>query len=1241
MVWLLAGGALSAQNWTDGPGYRCRPLAPSLPGKTGFALLSAAQTGVTFTNSLPSSRSLTNTILPNGSGVAAGDIDGDGLCDLFFAGLGGGSRLYRNLGQWKFEDVTTASGISCGQLEATGTLLADIDGNGTLDLLVNSLGRGAHIFLNDGKGRFTHSPGVLNPGRGGTSLALADTSGNGRLDLYIANYRLSTILDAPGTKFTLKMVNNEMRVASINGRPPTDPEWTNRFRFTVETDAQGLRRWGREELGEPDLFLRNDGRGNFQEVSWTGGAFLDEEGRPRTSAPLDWGLSALFRDFNQDGNPDLYLCNDFRTPDRFWLNDGHGHFRPAPANALRLTSFSSMGADVADLDRDGWDDFMVVDMLSPDHQRRLMQRNSMLPENTASGAGGMRAQYPRNTLFRNRGDGTYSEVAQHAGLEATDWSWAPLFLDVDLDGLEDLLVPNGFERDNMNEDAKARIQQAVPPGQVRTPGDLALRALFPRLATANLAFRNLGDWRFEEAGRQWGFHAATISQGACLADLDNDGDLDVVLNNMNEAAGLYRNETAAPRVAVRLRGIPSNTRGIGARISVTGGPMAQSQEIMCGGRYLSCDDAMRMFAGGASSNRLRIEVRWRGGKRSVIAGAAPNRIYEIEESGASADSAARAAPPSAIPLFADASRRLPHTHQDQPFDDTQRQPLLGKRLSQLGPGTACWDMNGDGIEDLIIGSGKGGAPACFLSDGRGGFSRASQPSWTGRQVLRDQAGIAGWGRGGLLIASANYEDGGMNGGAVFLFNGSNPVAAERAPLWQSSLGPLAAADYDGDGRLDLFAGGRVIGGQYPAAASSRLYRGNGDGSLELDEPNTGRLGQTGLASGAVWSDLDGDGWPELVLACEWGSPQLFRNDRGNLAEIDPPVTLAGGFTPPGGAPDRLSQFTGWWNGVTTGDFDGDGRMDIAASNWGSNTRFERYRARPLRLYYGDFAADGIMQCIEAAWDALSQRYAAIQPLDSVRRAVPFLTARFPTHLSWAQARIEDLMLEGGGTMRMAGARWLETTVFLNRGDRFEARVLPLEAQLAPAFGISAADFDGDGREDLFLSQNFLAVQSEMGRYDAGRGLLLLGDGTGSFRAVDGIESGILLYGQGAGTAVCDFNRDGRADLAACQNSGETRLFLNQRGKAGLRVSLQGPESNPYGIGAQVRLIYQQGRGPSREIHAGAGYWSQDSPVLVLGAEQEPARVWVRWPGGRVTDTPLPRGAREASVNVAGEVRATP
>ncbi len=1174
-------------------------------------------TQVSFTNLLPESRFLTNQILPNGSGVTAGDIDGDGRCDLFFSGLGGGSRFYRNLGNWKFEDVTERAGVACPDMDATGALFADVDGNRSLDLLVNSIGGGTRLFINDGHGHFTRSSQVLNPGGGGTSLALAAPFQPGELALYIANYRVSALMDAPGTHFNIKMVNGKPLVAAIDGKPLTNPEWTNRFRFKFNTSGGGRMKFGYEELGQADFFCAIRAKGQFSPVAWTSGKFLDESGKALVEPLYDWGLSVMFRDFNGDAQPDLYLCNDFNSPDRFWLNDGRGHFQLAPNNALRCTSLAAMAVDVADLDRDGQDDFLVVDMLSRSHHRRLTQRNMLRTDTAQASESSNRPQFPRNTLFMNRGDGTYAEIAQYAGLEASEWSWGPIFLDVDLDGYEDLLVPNGFQRDNMNVDIQNRIKQAHA-GKVSSREELALRGLFPRLDTENLAFRNLGSFRFEESSKAWGFDTPAISQGACLADLDHDGDLDVIVNNLNGVAGLYRNDTVAPRVAVRLKGVAPNTQGIGARITVTGGPVTQCQEMICGGRYLSGDECLRVFAAGDVTNRLRIVVAWRSGKQSIVEGALPNSLYVIDEATAGAAPAeVKKTPPPA--WFEDVSPKLNHRHQSVTFDDFERQPLLPKRYSRFGPGIAWWDLDGDGQEDLVIGAGQGISSGWFRNNSQGGFDAKNATAWTPPN-MREQTGLVGWQPGSVLIACANYQDAQVSGGALHFYSVGTNQPIEMGDAWDASAGPVAAADYDGDGNLDLLIGGRIKAGRYPTAASSRLYR-QAKGKLVLDDANSSLLANVGLVSGAVWSDLNADGWPDLLLACEWGPIRVFQNQHGALKEVTREL--------------GLDKFAGWWNGLNTGDFDGDGRLDVVASNWGQNSKYEYRRQKPLRIYYGDFNNDGGVAFLESLYEPAMGQYAPLRMLDAATRAMPYLAERFSTHQAWAEASIADALKDHDSQAAFLEANWLETTLFLNRGDHFEARPLPFEAQLSPAFAVCVADFDGDGREDLFLSQNFFAVDGDTSRYDAGRGLLLRGDGQGGFRAVPGQESGVKIYGEQRGAAVADYDGDGRVDLAVTQWQEETQLLHNCQAKPGLRVALQGPPGNPRGFGAILRLKFGEKLGPAREIHGGGGYWSQDSPTQILATPEPPTQLWVRWPGGLEKTYEVPVGAKEIRVKIDG------
>lgn len=1193
--------------WQNDKGYRSRPASFSTSSSAGFTLQPSRQTGLRFTNSLIPARSAANQNLFNGSGVALGDYDGDGWCDIYFCDLGGTNLLFRNLGNWRFQDVTREAGVSCPGQTSTGAVFADLNGDGWLDLLVTSMGGPNACFINQGDGHFTNvtaSAGLISR-LGSTSMALGDINGDGTLDLYVANYGVNSIIRSGGA----------LNVATgPDGKPIVRGRYAQRVKIIDGTMY---------ELGEPDALYLNDGHAGFKPVSWTDGTFLDEHGQPLSALLWDQGLSVVFRDLNQDGLPDIYVCNDAFTPDRCWINDGYGHFRALSSLALRQTSYFSMGADFADIDRDGYDDFLVVDMQSRRHELLLTQKSNMHSQPRNPGDIVTQFQIRRNTLFRGRGDGTFSEIANFSGVASSEWTWSCLFLDVDLDGWEDVLISNGFPRNVDDLDTQERVKKM---GRLGVEESRRTLSLFPSLNTPNVAFRNQHDLTFHEIGKEWRFNSTQVSNGMALGDLDNDGDLDVVINCLNAEALVYRNDAPGPRIGIELHGNAPNTQGIGARLKLLGGPVSQSQEVVCGGGYMSGSQPMRVFATGTASN-LTLEVKWRNGRSSVHANLVPNRIYQIDEP--VTPLAASVHPPAAVEsavIFKDVSSLLGHVHHEDPFDDFARQPLLPNRLSQLGPGISWFDVDADGREDLIIGTGRGGRLAVYRNDGQKGFLPFQATGLNA--AVQDQTAIVGWlptnGRSALWIGSANYENGLTNHESVIRFDFQNARLDPGAgiPAQLGSVGPICMADIDGDGDLDLFAGSRVVPGRYPESASSQLYRNNA-GRFQLDVENSERLKNAGMVSGACFTDLDNDGFPELVLATEWGPVRVFHNDHGRFQDATESL--------------GLSRFVGWWNGIAAGDLDGDGRLDLVASNWGLNSQFRANEQHPARLFFGDFSGSGRIDLIEA-YDDSELGIVPWRGLDAVAASMPFLRDKFPTHRAYATASISGILGDRVPRAHELRATTLASMLYLNRGDHFEAVPLPTEAQLAPAFGVCIADLDGDGHEDVFLSQNFFATQPATPRLDAGRGLWLRGDGTGRLTPVPGQKSGIKVYGEQRGAALCDYDDDGRVDLVVTQNGGETKLYHNEGASPGLRVRLAGPPENPFGIGTTLRLKFGERTGPLREIRAGGGYWSQDSPVPVLGTPVTPTQILLRWPGGKTQQAEIPKGAKEISVNVRGELK---
>jgi enediyne biosynthesis protein E4 len=1206
-------------------GHRFRSLVGHSAGvnHTGFKSLNDGGALFSFGNRIPTELYRTNQILLNGSGISLSDVNGDGQADIFATSISGANALLLNKGDWKFDDVTQSAGVGLDSVYSSGSVLADLDGDQDVDLLVSSLKSGTFLFNNDGHGVFTDITSQLGiqTGVGGMSITVGDYDLDGLLDFYVTNYRAAALMDVPNARMNLGVKGGKKIITDFNGRSVSEPDLVNRF----YVDERG----GIGEYGEQDSLFRNLGNLRFERVSFTAGSFLDAEGSPLTQAPFDWGLAAAFRDFNQDGLPDLYVCNDFDTPDRIWINQGDGRFRALRSDGLRQSSWFSMGIDFADVNRDGWDDFLTLDMLGSSHHARMTQLGDISPAQHLIKNPAARPQFLKTCLFMNQGDGGYSEVGQFAGLSATDWAWCPAFLDVDLDGWEDLLVTNGNERDGRNLDVAAVLKQLRAQNRMSDDRIFTERMRFPRLPTANQAYRNNRNGTFTELGETWGFAHHGVSHGLAFADLDNDGDLDAVVNHLNEPLGVYRNETSRPRVAVRLKGRAPNTAGVGARIVFRVGDHVQAQEIMAGGRYLSSDEPMRVFGIPEKSGNQSLEVHWPRGGTSHVSGVLPNRLYELAEPEVDGvhGKKSRGVISEERGWFEDVSHLVEFVHGRQDFDDLSRQPMLLRRYGDLGPGVAWYDIDSDGFDDLLVGSGRGGKLGIFRNNEGEAFAVYDRPPFD-RPVSRDTTSILGVTLRSrdpaVLIGLSNYEDGLALGTTVVQnrFRSKVPVVVRGGDA--SSVGPMALSDWDQDGDLDLFVGGRFLVGRIPESPRSSLFL-NNSGQFKRMEQDNESIAGIGMVSGAIFTDVDGDSDPDLVCALEWGSIQLFLNEKGQFRR----------------ATDEwgLSDYRGFWNGVHAGDFNADGKMDLVASNWGLNSPYQRYAKRPLELFSGDFDGNGQIDMLVGAFDSQLEQAVPIRQLGTLAAGLPAMNQLFTSHQSFAESSTAEILKGLKAKATSLSANWLQSTVFMNRGTKFDAKPLPAKAQWSPAFGVSVADFDGDGHEDLFLAQNYFGIRGDVSRYDAGQGLVLRGLGDGHFEELGSVESGIRIIGEQRGAAVADFDHDGRVDLAVGQNGLPLKLYRNQAAKPGLRVTLVGGGDNPTAVGAGLWLSGDGIRGPLREIRAGAGYLSQDAPTQVLTiAEGLPQELNVVWPDGKRAGYAIEAGDTELTIRYDGAIK---
>jgi hypothetical protein len=1076
-----------------------------------FRLLSAEESGVQHRNFLKPEN--VRKYLYNGAGLAVGDYDADGLPDLYLVSQDGPNRLYRNLGDLRFEDVTETAGVDGGEAWGSGATFADIDGDGDLDLFAANMGTRDLFYMNQGDGTFEERGSALgvNKKRATTTGAFADYDRDGDLDLYVLTYRLHAMAEeAPNAKLRM-----------VDGKPTVHPDFVEHY-----TVIEGRM----NEAGQADHLYRNSGDGRFTEVSRSAGI-----------SGYNLGLSASWWDWNNDLWPDLYVANDYKGPDRMYLNQGDGNFRDVAAERLPDTPWFSMGSDQGDINNDGWVDLMGVDMSNTTYYMRrttmgVVEKTTWFTETVEP------RQVMRNTLHLNTGTDRFFEIANMAGVESTNWSWAIRIEDLDNDGWNDVFVANGNEKNVNDADLEERTLALNAAGDRQ--GAIAVLSDMDRMDDPNMVFRNRGDLSFEEVGAAWGLALDSVTHGAVLVDFDRDGDLDAATLNMNDPVAVYRNQsTAGHRLLVRLKGTVSNSWGVGSLVQVQTDQNLHTRQLSLSRGYMSGAEPIVHVGLGEAERIDWIEVRWPSGAVQRHDNPPMDHFLTLTEpSGVFKKDPPRSAPAPHFAPREPGDLGLAASHKENEHDDFALQPLLPYRTSRLGPWLSAGDANGDGKTDVYLGGAAGQPGTLLLATEGGGYTEQPGP-WRSDGSLEDMGSVwfdaDGDGDSDLYVVSGGAEaptgDRGYRD-RLYLNGGSEgfKLTTEALPELSDSGGPVTAADLDGDGDMDLFIGGRQVPGRYPETPNSRLLLNDGGAFTDVTDRLAPGLRRVGMVTSALWSDADGDGDPDLLVAREYGSIALFRNTGGRLQDASRGAGLA--------------EHSGWWYALAATDLNGDGATDFVAGNLGLNTPYGPGGDRPLTLFGEDLDQDGRPEVVEAVtWDG------ALYPYQNRRRlteSFPELNDRFETFDAFARASLFELFPSLRRARPLEATR-LESVVLLNRGDgSFDLLDLPRLAQTAPVNAIAAGDLDGDGAIDLVLGQNNSTPRPETGRMAGSMSLVLRGDGAGAFEPIWPRASGVIIRGDARSVVLTDIDGDADLDLLVATNDGPLRVFENRWGPKG-------------------------------------------------------------------------------------------
>ena len=1110
--------------------------------KSLFQSLDSTQTGIGFVNRLVPTEKL--NILDylyfyNGGGVSAGDINNDGLTDLYFISNQGKNKLYLNRGNFTFEDITAKAGVEGFSDWQTGSTMADINGDGLLDIYVCAVGNfrgleGANeLYINNGDGTFTEKAADYGLDFTGfsTQAAFFDYDHDGDLDCYLLNHAVHT-----------SRSYDRVTARNLRHNESGDYLYQNMMMESKEPGSAGQSAAGKT--------VRTP---RFINVSEKAGIY---------GAAMGYGLGISVADLNNDGWEDLYVSNDFHEDDYYYINNQNGTFTESIKQAFQHTSRYSMGNDIADVNNDGFMDVVTLDMYPEDE---TIEKSSLgedpLDIYTYKLAYGYMNQYSRNCLQLNLSGKKFMEIGAMSGIAATDWSWSPLLADYDNDGIKDLFITNGIMRRPNNLDYVKFAADDSLRYAMETSRSLDERAikLMPEGKVHNYFYRGNASLRFEDKSTAWGFETPTFSNGAVYADLDNDGDLDLITNNIDDQAGLYRNNANEifpenNHVTVRLKGDAPNTFGIGTKVILkygtdsTGAPIESVQQLMLTRGFESSVAPELVFGLGKQAVIDSLIVIWPNQRMEIRTNVKSNQVLALKQTDARLDGKNYQYTASAgKPFFADVTRAdsIPYRHKEnREYYDYVREPLMPFQVSTEGPHLAIGDVNGDGLQDMYVGGAKWQAGSLLMQQANGTFRNVTQPAFVTDSTYED-------------VDAAFFDADGDNDLDLYVVSGGNEFyekmpeqfdrlylndgrgafsrATTALPPMYDNKSCVRPFDIDGDGDLDLFVGGRVVGFGYGKSPNSYLLINDGKGHFsDQTETRATGLRKAGMITDAVWSDYDGDKDADLILTGDWMPIRIFVNDKGKFSE-------AGSITA-----DK-TPLNGFYQCILAADFDRDGDIDLMTGNIGTNTKFRKTADSQLRMWVKDVDKNQSSEQIIAynrgkEWYPLAFK-------DELGKQMPsIINKRFTDYTSFAGKPLEDVLkddeLKGADeyTVNQFASVYLENTGKQGGKPTFIMHELPMMAQVSKLFALQAIDMDGDGDLDVLGGGNFYGVSTYQGRYDASCGLVLRNDGKNKFTAMSPVNSGFLLNGE-------------IRDIRPVQTA-KGLLFVVARNGAGLQVFKQ-------------------------------------------------------------------------------------